>query len=94
MSVLERGWAALYTPAVWLDLMLGAWLDRPGAAAGRARLFVLCFVQVVPLLLLMVRGWPRKAVWREILVVYAILWGCLAVAGFIQLRGGLTVFDS
>ncbi|MGV3661320.1 MAG: hypothetical protein ACO1TE_14120 [Prosthecobacter sp.] len=93
-AVLERGWAALYTPVVWLDRLLAAWLDDPGIVVDRLRLFGLCFVQIIPVLLLVVAGWPRAAVWRDGLVVYAMVWVCLAVAGFIQLRGGITVFDS
>ncbi|HEY1048931.1 MAG TPA: hypothetical protein VGE39_04225 [Prosthecobacter sp.] len=94
METWIRGWAALYTPAVWLDRMLGAWLDEPESVADRLRLLTLAFAQVVPLLALLVGGWPRAAVWREWLVAYAMIWVCLAVAGFIQLRGGITVFDS
>lgn len=94
METWIRGWAALYTPAVWLDRMLGAWLDEPESVADRLRLLTLAFAQVVPLLALLVGGWPRAAVWREWLVAYAMIWVCLAVAGFIQLCGGITVFDS
>lgn len=93
-GVWQRTWVALYTPAVWLDLVLGAWLDGAKTGIDRWRLFVLCFVQVAPLLVLVVGGRPRSAVWREGFLAYVMIWACLAVAGFIQLRGGITVFDS
>lgn len=93
-GVWSRTWAALYTPAVWLDHVLGAWLGQPGGGGDRVGLFLLCVAQVMPLLVLLVGGWPRVAMWREGLLVYAMIWVCLAVAGFIQMRGGITVYDS
>lgn len=37
ISVMEQSLAAIYTPAAWLDRLMGAWMDEPDALPGGGR---------------------------------------------------------